>query len=258
MSSLHGDFRAACSRMPAARTPSAATSTHEASRSLTDPSVAPAAPAPSPSPSSVHACGISRLVPSGSTTSNSRRPCRRSRPVTGSTWPSSTSRLRVTRTSVTPLTAARPQNRPQREGPGGQQRAAPHRRPGRYWPHPGPRPRRPQIDRHSRSDARGEPQDLTLATRARQGARIKRTGHGLEIDRRHHPAAERFPAEFHADLPEIGAIQPQPVPDQQLNGRLSAEQALRPHPQRGDKVFEARSVPGLPSTRSSPARASRR
>jgi hypothetical protein len=33
------------------------------------------------------------------------------------------------------------------------------------------------------------------------------------------------------------------VPDQQLNGCLHAEQAFRPHPQRGDKVFEARSVP---------------
>src|SRR6266567_4902479 len=70
-------------------------------------------------------------------------------------------------------------------------------------------------------------------------------------------AAEYLPAELHGDFEKVLAEEPRPVPDQQLNGRLQAQQAFRPHPQRGDKVFEARSVPGLPSTRPWPAPASR-
>jgi hypothetical protein len=56
---------------------------------------------------------------------------------------------------------------------------------------------------------------------------------------------------------KVLAEKPRPVPDQQLNSRLQAQQAFRPNPQRGGKVFEARSVPGLPSTRSWPVSASR-
>jgi transposase InsO family protein len=64
------------------------------------------------------------------------------------------------------------------------------------------------------------------------------------VNRRHRPAAEYLPAELHGDFEKVLAEEPRPVLDQQLNGRLQALQAFRPHPQRGDKVFEARSCAG--------------
>jgi hypothetical protein len=81
------------------------------------------------------------------------------------------------------------------------------------------------------------------AARARQLARLQRAGYRLEVNRRHHPAAEDFPAEFHGNFPEIAAVQPQPVPDQQLSDRLRAQQALRPHAKRGGEILAAARSP---------------
>ena len=52
------------------------------------------------------------------------------------------------------------------------------------------------------------------------------------------------------DVQEILAVKPRAVPDQQLNGRLQAQQAFRPRPHRGREVIEARSKSGRPSTKS--------
>jgi hypothetical protein len=81
-------------------------------------------------------------------------------------------------------------------------------------------------------------EDPALAARAWQHTCLQRTGHRHEIDRRYRPATECLPAEFHGDFEKVLTQEPRPVSDQQLNGRLQAQQAFRPHPQRGDKVFD--------------------
>ncbi len=114
-SSLHGDFRAACSPLPALRAQRPETSTDRPSRSATDPSV-PGVPGASPlSPAgwdsrSVQAAGISRLDPSGSTTSNSAAPCRRMLPSTGNCRPSNgcPSRVSLTVPGCTAVTGRLP------------------------------------------------------------------------------------------------------------------------------------------------------
>ena len=81
-----GGFRAACSRHRAER---AETSTDKPSRSATVPSVPVPGPGSGPSCWLVHSAGISRLLPSGSSSISSRRPSRRIQPSTRSSRPSS-------------------------------------------------------------------------------------------------------------------------------------------------------------------------
>ena len=87
-----------------------------------------------------------------------------------------------------------------------------------------------------------------LPGRARQRTRLQRVGHRRKVDRRHHQAAG-IRGKFDRDSREILAGKPRTVPDQQLNGRLQAQQALRPRPQPGREVIEARSKAGVPLTR---------
>ena len=93
---MHGDIPAACPCSAGSRCDRPVTSSHTCSRSVSDPSVAttPSPTAPDGS-ASVQAAGISDLLPSGSTSSNSTAPCRRIPPNTGNDLPCSGWRGRV-------------------------------------------------------------------------------------------------------------------------------------------------------------------
>ena len=236
-----GDCRAACSGKRAQR---AETRTHAASRSPSRPSVAVASPpaAPCPSPRSVHAAGISDLLPSGSTSSSSSRPCRRKLPSIRSGRPFQ--RMPRTRDRHHPRQRAGHQPAPA-AAPAAAARGVTDRTGGQdgvtlvQASHG-----LPQIDQHATGNARRDPQHLPLATRARQPAVIQRGDRAAQVDRRTSPCHQRPPAAFHGCLHEILAGKPRAVPDQQLNRCLRAEKAFRPRAQRRDKVIEARSKAG--------------
>jgi hypothetical protein len=78
-------------------------------------------------------------------------------------------------------------------------------------------------DRHTRGDARGDPQHLPLARRAGQSTGVQRRHRGLPVDPR--PPDRWFPAHLHEPADEILTAQPPTVADQQLNSRLAAVQA---------------------------------
>ena len=242
---MHGGFRAACSRASAARAERPATSTDACRRSETDPSVAAASSPPPPAAAarSVHAAGISRLLPSGSTTSSSAAPCRRMLPSTCSDRPSKGCRRRVSMTAVTVLTAAHPP-RP-RADPRSRQRAAPPPRPERRYSHRGRS--QPPADRpeHPRRCSR---RSAASASRQNTAARPHPARPPQPRSRPPHlPAAEYLPAGFHGNVEEIPAEKPRAVPDQELNSRLRGKQAFRPRAHPGGKVIEARSKSGIPS-----------
>jgi hypothetical protein len=81
--------------------------------------------------------------------------------------------------------------------------------------------------------------------RARQHA-LHRVGCRGEVDGRDLTAPERLPLHPDRDLQEILPLQPPPVADQQLSGRLRRQPALRPRPDRLGEVIEARSKAGSP------------
>ncbi len=105
-----------------------------------------------------------------------------------------------------------------------------------------------QVDRDALGDAGRDQQYLPLAVRARQHALHGVRGRG-EADRRDCPVPERLPPDLDRDLQEVLPLQPGPVRDQQLGGRLGGQPALRPRPDRVGEVIEARSKAGSPSGR---------
>ena len=105
---MDGDCRAACTVSRPRRAASAETNSRAASRSATVPNVADNPPEIGSTASSlalwsVHAAGTRVLLPSGSTSSNSSRPWRQTRPRTVKQWPCNgwCDRTIVTVTAVT-------------------------------------------------------------------------------------------------------------------------------------------------------------
>jgi hypothetical protein len=127
MSSSQVDCRAAWPASPveATRASNARTNSCAPSRSPSDPNV------PTPSTASVvsrsvQVAGMSDLLPSGRTSSNSTRPCRRICPNNTNSCPSNGCRGRLI---CTVLTVSR-------RSPGSHQHAAPRQRPDRHWLYP--------------------------------------------------------------------------------------------------------------------------
>ena len=106
----------------------------------------------------------------------------------------------------------------------------------------------PQVNRDAPGDARRHQQHLPLPVRACQHALHGGRRRG-EVDSRDLPVPERLPPDLDRDLQEILPLQPGPVRDQQLSGRLGGQPAFRPRPDRLREVIEARSKAGIPSGR---------
>ncbi len=106
-----------------------------------------------------------------------------------------------------------------------------------------------QVHRDALGDTGRDQHHLSLPVAAGQHSLhgVRRRG---EIDDRDLAAPERLPLHLDRDLQEILPLQPRPVGDQQLSGRLGGQPALRPRPDRLGEVIEARSKAGSPSTAS--------
>ena len=103
-----------------------------------------------------------------------------------------------------------------------------------------------QVNLDALGDARRDQQHLPLPVRAWQHALHGGRRRG-EIDSRDLPVPERLPPDLDRDLQKVLPLQPGPVRDQQLSGRLGGQPALRPRPDRPGEVIEARSKSGFPS-----------
>ena len=112
------------------------------------------------------------------------------------------------------------------------------------------RQHRAEIDRSTRGQARGDPQHLLLAGRAKKPAGVRRRQRCFPIDQRHHAVAGQPGDRLHEPSYEIVTHQPAAMADQQLGCRLGAEQALGVPAQRCWEVLDTGSESGLRSTKS--------
>ena len=106
----------------------------------------------------------------------------------------------------------------------------------------------PQVNRDALGDAGRDQQQLPLPVRAWQHA-LHRGSRRSEVDSCDLPVPERLPPDLDRHPQEILTLQPAPVRDQQLSGRLGGQPALRPRPDRVGEVIEARSKAGSPFPR---------
>jgi hypothetical protein len=107
-----------------------------------------------------------------------------------------------------------------------------------------------QTHRDALGDTRRDPQHPARTVRARQPAAGQRPHHSTPRAHRQHNIPGRQRYQPHEPTHEIIAAQPPAVPNQQPNGHLQAAEHLGARPQRRRQLIEARSVSGIPSTRS--------
>ena len=106
-----------------------------------------------------------------------------------------------------------------------------------------------QIQRHALSDTRRNQQNPTLTGRAHQLPGLHRIRRRVPVHPRQHTLADqpRIGPHPHEPPDESSAVQPHPMPDQQLNGRLRAQQPRGMRSQSRRQLIEARSKSGIPS-----------
>ena len=240
--------RVSCSLLPVTRVPGVKRRNqhrqvqqvrHRAQRPRPVPACAPAACS-----RSVHAAGTSRLDPSGSTTSNSRRP-----------MPAHAAQHRQLHGPRTGAGPGKPHRARQRGGHRPASVTTCTRRPA-AWHTAWAARAAFAASMHSAASRRstGMPPAMLAATSStcRSPSEHGSTPCTASAAAAKSTAATSGPGTSHRldrDLQEILPQQPRAVRDQQLSGRLGGQPPLRPCPDRPGKVIEARSKAGSPFRR---------
>ncbi len=102
-----------------------------------------------------------------------------------------------------------------------------------------PARRVPEVDGDARGEARGDAQDLSLARRTAKAPGLEHPDRRWPIDKGHRHIVRRAIENLDGLGDKVASRQPGTVPDQQLDGGLSAEHSLRVLPQRRREVLEA-------------------